>query len=134
MAGCTRRGSLPEEGGGGENSQPGDTLYTAEKALMVYDYQPERALRILDSAVIVGNVSDWWAEKHRARIYSQTRAGRRLDSLMHWTVGVRFDSARAIGERLLRHDSIRSSLEGQQDVLEMLAYTARQQGDTTLWL
>ena len=41
--------------------------------------------------------------------HSQTRAGSRLDSLMHWTDGARFDTARAIGERLLRHDSIRDS-------------------------
>ena len=52
-------------------SQPGDTVYTAEAALSVYDYAPERALVIIDSAVIVGNVSQWWAEKHRARIYGR---------------------------------------------------------------
>ena len=132
-AGCTgKRSQTARESD--RHPQPTDTLYTAEKALMVYDYEPERALQIIDSAVIVGNVSDWWADKHRARIYSQTRAGSRLDSLMHWTEGTRFDSARAIGERLLLHDSIKNSLEGQQDVLEMLAYTARQQNDTTLWL
>ena len=132
-AGCTgKRSQAARESD--RQPQPADTLYTAEKALMVYDYQPGRALQIIDSAVIVGNMSDWWADKHRARIYSQTRAGSRLDSLMHWTDGTRFDTARAIGERLLRHDSIRNSLKGQQDVLEMLAYVARKQYDTTLWL
>ena len=107
-AGCTGKRSQTE-GESARQPQPTDTLYTAEKALMVYDYEPERALQIIDSAVIVGNVSDWWVDKHRARIYSQTRAGSRLDSLMHWTDGARFDTARAIGERLLRHDSIRDS-------------------------
>ena len=53
---------------------PTDTLYTAEKALMVYDYEPERALLIIDSAVIVGNVSDWWADKHRALIIALRRS------------------------------------------------------------
>lgn len=102
--------------------------------MMVYDYDPVRALQVIDTAVIVGNLSPWWADKCRMRIYSQTRAGDRLDSLMHWPLGTRLDSARTIGERLLRHDSIRSSLEGQQDVLEMLAYTARRQNDSTAWL
>jgi len=129
MAGCTGNGAAPKT-----TAQPKDTNYTDRKALLVYDYEPERALRILDSAVIVGNVSDWQADKSRARIYCQTQAGRQLDSLMHWTPGARLDSARAIGERLLQHDSISSSLSGQQDVLEMLAYTARLQNDTALWL
>jgi len=102
--------------------------------MMVYDYDPMRALRIIDSAVIVGNMSDWRADKNRAYIYCQTRLRERLDSLMHWTSGARFDSARAIGERLLGHDSIKNSYEGQQDVLEILACAARLQEDTLTWL
>ena len=56
-AGCTGKRSQTE-GESASQPQPTDTLYTAEKALMVYDYEPERALQIIDSAVIVGNVSD----------------------------------------------------------------------------
>ena len=43
-----------------ENSQalPTDTGYTQQAAMAVYGYQPERALRIIDSAVIVGNFSE----------------------------------------------------------------------------
>ena len=55
-AGCTGKRSQTE-GESARQPQPTDTLYTAEKALMVYDYEPERALQIIDSAVIVGNVS-----------------------------------------------------------------------------
>ena len=130
LAGCT-------DGTGGNAktvAQPQDTTYTQQAAMKVYDYDPVRALRIIDSAVIVGNLSDWWAEKNRMRIYSQTRLDEKFDSLMNWKAGARLDSAKAIGERLLKHDSIRNSLTGQQDVLEMLAYTARQQQDTTAWL
>ena len=105
--------------------QPTDTIYTQEAAMAVYDYDPVRALQIIDSAVIVGNLSDWQADMNRARIYSQTRLKERLDSLMHWPAGARLDTARAIGERLLRHDSVKNSLEEQQDVLEILAYAAR---------
>lgn len=43
-----------------ENSQalPTDTAYTQQAAMAVYGYQPVRALRIIDSAVIVGNFSE----------------------------------------------------------------------------
>ena len=102
--------------------------------MLVYDYDPVRALQIVDSAVLVGNMEPWRADMNRVRIYSQTRAGERLDSLMHWPAGTHRDTARAIGERLLSHDSIRSSLAQQQNVLEILAYTVRQQDDTTAWL
>ena len=102
--------------------------------MMVYDYDPVRALQIIDSAVIVGNLSDWRADKNRACIYSRTRLRDRLDSLLHWTTGARLDSARAIGERLLGHDSVKNSYDRQQDVLEILVYTARLQEDTLTWL
>lgn len=36
--------------------QPGDTIYTDKAALAIYSNNPERALIILDSAVIVGNL------------------------------------------------------------------------------
>lgn len=72
-AGCTGKRSQTE-GESARQPQPTDTLYTAEKALMVYAYEPERALQIIDSAVIVGNVSDWWADKHRALIIALRRS------------------------------------------------------------
>ena len=128
VTGCTRHGETRQV------RQTQDTLYTQKAAMMVYDYDPVRALQIIDSAVIVKNLSNWRSEKNRARIYCQTRMGERFDSLMHWTAGARFDSAKAIGERLLKHDSVMNSLEEQQDVLEMLAYTARQQNDSIAWL
>ena len=128
MVGCTGNGSTQQE----EQSQ--DTTYTQQAAMDVYDYDPVRALQIIDSAVIVGNLSDWRADKNRARIYSQTRLRERLDSLMHWPADARLDSARAIGERLLRHDSVKNRLEEQQDVLEILAYAARLKEDTVTWL
>ena len=128
MTGCTGRVET------NQTQQPQDTIYTQKAAMMVYDYDPVRALQIVDSAVIVGNLSDWRADKNRARIYSQTRTGERFDSLMHWTAGARLDSAKAIGERLLKYDSVMNSLEEQQDVLEILAYTARWQNDSIAWL
>ena len=48
--------------------QPTDTLYTRQIAMSIYAYQPLRALQIIDSAVIVGNVGEVQAEQCRARI------------------------------------------------------------------
>lgn len=114
--------------------QPTDTLYTQQAAMSIYAYQPEKALRIVDSAVIVGNMSEWRADLNRARIYSSTQMFDQMDSLLGGSKNVRFDSARAIGERLLRHDSVKADMKRQLDVLEALSYSARMQNDTTEWL
>ena len=110
------------------------TAYTQKAAMAVYGYQPERALQIIDSAVIVGNLSEVWADVNRVRILSQSQMKERLDSLLGGPEGVRLDTARAIGERLLLHDSLNTNHGLRQDVLEMLIYTARQQEDTLRWL
>ncbi len=111
-----------------------DSASVVAQVMSLYGYQPERALQVLDSASRTGAISPFFADLNRARIYSQTQMSRRLDSLMQWGEGERFDSARVIGERLLLDDSVRSSLPNQQNVLEILAYTARRQQDTLLWL
>lgn len=102
--------------------------------MSIYGYQPLRALQILDSAVIVGNMSEFRAEMLRARIYSSSLMREQLDSLLGGPEGVRLDSARAIGERILKHDSLKVDPKRELDILEMLAYTARMQNDTMEWL
>lgn len=76
------------------------TLYTQQAAMSIYGYQPLRALQILDSAVIVGNLSEFRAEMLRSKIYSSSLMHEQLDSLLGGPEGVRLDSARAIGERI----------------------------------
>jgi len=128
--GCTGRN-------GGETktvAQPSDTTYTQKAAMAVYDYQPERALQIIDSAVIVGNISEVRADVERARIYSMTQAKSRLDSLLHGPEGTCLDSGRVVGERLLAHDSLKHDLNLRQQLLEILVYTARMQQDTLTWM
>lgn len=114
--------------------QASDTLYTREAAMRIYGYQPERALQILDSAVIVGNLKDWQADQYRARIYSSTQMYDEADSLLGGTVNARLDKARRIGERLLKNDSIKADKRNLLDVLEVLCNTARMQNDTTRWI
>jgi hypothetical protein len=128
LTGCTGHG------GAAQAQQPQDTIYTEQKAMAVYDYQPERALQIIDSAVIAGNLSEVRADFFRARIYSWSAMGQTLDSLLHGGEGIRFDTARVIGERLLTHDSVETNLGLRQDALEVLVYVARQQHDTARWL
>ncbi|MBR1409554.1 MAG: hypothetical protein IJ580_00435, partial [Prevotella sp.] len=48
LIGCTGNGGTQHV------QQPTDTTYTQRAAMMVYDYDPVRALQIVDSAVIVG--------------------------------------------------------------------------------
>lgn len=128
LGGCT--------GSGGTKvvTQEGDPRYTRQAAMSIYAYQPVRALQILDSAVIVGDLSQWQADVFRARIYSSTLMPNQVDSLLGGPKGIRLDTAQAIGERLLGHDSIKVDLRWQQDVLEILSYTERMQNDTMGWL
>ena len=67
MIGCRGKGA-----GGNHVPRSKDTLYTQKAAMSIYGYQPARALRILDAAVIVGNLSELRADMLRARIYSST--------------------------------------------------------------
>ena len=77
--------------------QASDTLYTWRAAMKVYGYQPERALQIIDSAVIVGNLSEVWADANRARVYSMTQMNEQVDSLLGGLKGAGLEKAKAIG-------------------------------------
>ena len=66
--------------GGHENGrgpQPSDTLYTAEVAMEVFNQDPGRALVIIDSALLVGNVDDNLATMLKAKIHNQESAQQR---------------------------------------------------------
>ena len=111
-----------------------DTFVSQQAAMSIYAYQPVRALQILDSAVIEGNLCDWRADICRARIYSMSLMKDQLDSLLGGPKDVRLDTARIIGERLLRHDSVKANLILKKDVLEVLVNTERMDNDTVGWL
>lgn len=74
LANCAGNGDLKRE------PLPSDTLYTAETAMQIYDYDPERALVIIDSALIVGNVDEDLAKLLRAKVYSQSLVEVQLDT------------------------------------------------------
>ena len=128
--GCTGSDKRAEN----KRPQPTDTVYTQRAAMAVYGYDPVRALQIIDSAVIVGNLSEVRADVERARIYSMTQVKAQMDSLLHGPKGTSLDSGRIIGERLLAHDSLKQDLNLRQQLLEILVYTARMQQDTLTWM
>lgn len=103
-------------------SSPVDTAYTDSAALAVFDYHPDRALTIIDSAVIVGNLTEERASFLRAKILSQSYKAQRLDS------------AQAICECLLADKAVAADDDMRQDVLELLCNIARMRCDYGPWL
>ncbi|MBR1933999.1 MAG: hypothetical protein IJ841_09990, partial [Prevotella sp.] len=88
LAGCTSS----SDKSGKRVPLAADSLYTEERAMAIYDTLPERALQILDSAEIVGNMPDYRAALFRAKVLSSSY------------VMMQQDSAIIICEALLRHD------------------------------
>ena len=131
MMGCTEKGNGT---GSSREPQASDTLYTWRAAMQVYGYQPERALQIIDSAVIVGNMSEVWADANRARVYSMTQMNEQMDSLLGGSKGAGLEKGKTICEQLLKHDSLKTNIKLKQEVLDILVYTERQLQDTVKWL
>ena len=95
----------------------GDTPYQADSVLVAYAYHPERALVMLDSALLLGNVSDYRARFIRAKIYSKSLLKQRQDSAI------------LICKQLLKHDSVINVLHEQENVLDLLMITSRTKTD-----
>lgn len=115
LFGCTGKGIRSSESMG--SSQPSDTIYTEKAALSIYATQPERALQIIDSAEIVGNLTDVKAEFLRAIVYSRT-----IES-------IQYDSAILIAERLMENDKVQENVKFKEDVLEVLLNACRMDQD-----
>ena len=58
----------------------GDTPYQQDTILVTYATNPERAKTLLDSALLLGNISEYRAQCIRARIYSKSLVEQRQDS------------------------------------------------------
>ena len=72
----------------GRDPQPSDTFYTAEVAMEVFNQDPGRALVIIDSALLVGNVDDDLATMLKAKIYSQSSKEQHLDTAQQMLEGL----------------------------------------------
>ena len=108
-------------GGGGTSVRQlphlGDTPYQQDTILVTYATNPERALTLLDSALLLGNISEYRAQCIRARIYSKS------------LVEQRQDSAILICKELLGHDSVRNDAAEQENILDLLITTSRAKPD-----
>lgn len=94
--------------------QASDTLYTAEAAMRVYAYEPERALTFIDSALIVGNIDEDVAKLLRAKVYSQSLVEQRMDTAQQMLL------------ELLESDYAKD-LHNREVVLDLLGTIARDQ-------
>lgn len=108
--GCT--GSSGRENG--HNPHASDTLYTAEAAMEVFSQDPHRALVIIDSALLVGNVDGDLATMLKAKVYSQSNEEQHLDT------------ARQMLEGLMESDYV-ENLDNRVIVLDLLVSTTRLQ-------
>lgn len=100
----------------------GNTPYQQDTILVAYATNPERALTLLDSALLLGNVSEYRAQFIRAKIYSKSLAEQRLDSAI------------AICKDLLKHDSVLSQPAEQMNILDMLIACSRARPDYEQYL
>ena len=115
MLGCT--GSSDESRAKDRPTQASDTVYTEQAIMEAYASNPERALLIIDSAEMVGNLTDVRTELMRAMVYSRT------------TEGFQFDTAILIAERLVENEKVLADPDMQEDVLEMLLNACRMRKD-----
>lgn len=111
LAGCMGKGNHSDESIG--SSQPKDTLYTAKTVMSIYALQPERALQIIDSAELLGNLTTIKADYLRALVYSRS-----IESMQ-------YDSAILIAERLMENEKVLANDKLKEEVLEVLLYACR---------
>ena len=94
--------------------------------MMIYGTQPERALTIVDSALIVGNVSPFRADFIRAKIYANSLEKQELNKAID------------LCEGLLRNDSTQvvdnATFANRSNVLGVMMDACRKKGDEERWL
>lgn len=118
MASCSTNAGR----GGRRKPQPSDSLYTEAAAMVFYDTLPERSLQLIDSAEIVGNLTDFRASLLRAQVYSYSSVLQRQDTVQQ------------ICRMLLQHDSVQANASCRQSVLEVLVNASRMRHDDEQWM
>ena len=100
----------------------GNTPYQPDSILVTYATNPERALKLLDSALLLGNISDYRGQYIRAKIYSKSLTEQRLDSAI------------MICKTLLTHDSVRNEPVEEGNILDLLIACSRARHDFEQYL
>lgn len=115
LAGCIGKGNHSDKKS--MTSRPSDTLYTEKAVMNIYGTQPERALQMIDSAKLLGNLTTIKADYLRALVYSRS-----IES-------IQYDSAILIAERLMENDEVLANDNLKEDVLEVLLNACRMDQD-----
>ena len=122
LGGCAKDGKRPSE----HIPQASDTLYTAQTAMLTYGTDPERALTLIDSALIVGNIDAFKADFLRAKVYAHSPDDPRLDEAI------------ALCEDLLQRDSTQvtsaATADNRSNVLQLMMDSYRRKRDYQHWL
>ena len=100
----------------------GNTPYQQDTVLVTYATNPVRALQLLDSAQLLGHISDYRGLFIRAKIYSK--------SLMEQQQ----DSAILILTSLLTHDSVRNNATERENIYDLLITASRIKHDLEAYL
>lgn len=122
LPGCAKGVKHPS----GHIPQASDSLYTERAAMLTYGRDPERALTIIDSALIVGNIDSYKADFLRAKVYAHSPDEPRLDEAI------------ALCKDLLQRDSTtatsRSTADNRSNILQLLMDSYRYRKDFENWL
>ena len=95
----------------------GNTPYQEDTVLVTLSTNPDRALVLLDSAVLLGNIGEYREQYIRASIFTKSLNVQQQDSAL------------AICKALLKHDSVRNEPANRESVLNLLISVCRAKTD-----
>ena len=99
-----------------------DTVYSEKAILNIYGSDPQRALTMIDSSLLVGNIDEDRATLLRARVYCY--------SPDEWPL----DTVNQMLEGLLESDFAQKNPDNRQAVLDLLVYASRRRSDNVAYL
>lgn len=99
-----------------------DTVYTEKAVLDIYGSDPQRALTMIDSGLLVGTLDEDRATLLRARVYCY--------SPDEWPL----DTVNQMLEGLLESDFAQENPDNRQAVLDLLVYASRRRSDNVAYL
>ena len=100
----------------------GNTPYQEDTILVTLSTNPDRALVLLDSAVLLGNIGEYREQYIRASIFTKSLNVQQQDSAL------------AICKALLNHDSVRNEPANRESVLNLLISVCRAKTDFEAYL
>ncbi len=104
------------------NPVSNDTVYSEKAILSIYGSDPQRALTMIDSSLLVGNIDEDRATLLRARVYCY--------SPDEWPL----DTVNQMLEGLLESDFAQKDPDNRQAVLDLLVYASRRRSDNVAYL